>query len=123
MLSTAALPLARCDVHIHNAVITNVHCRPPYLIACQGKIIGVIDEWIFQVSCHLIQAPVALHTEEVDHNAHPRAVHKGNNHQGHRNCIHDEHDQYHLSPGEREGGVCNCPAGAQSINDFSFLNS
>ena len=93
-----------------------------YLIACQGQIIGLVDKGVLQVSGYFIEAPVALHTEEVDHDADPCAVHKGYHHQWHRDCIHDQHDQHHLRPGEREGCVCNSPA-VNKAHTLSYCTS
>lgn len=49
-----------------------------YLVSSQRQIIGIIHEGIFQVSCHLIQGPVALDTDEVDDQPDPGAVDKCN---------------------------------------------
>ena len=82
-----------------------------HLVACQGQVIGVIDEGVLQIPRHLIHAPVALHAEKVDNAAQPGAVHKAHHHQGNCEGIQCQHDQHHLSPGEREGRVCYGPTG------------
>lgn len=45
--------------------------------------IGIIHKRIFKISCHLIQGPVALYTQEVDEEPYPHAMDESNNDQWH----------------------------------------
>ena len=103
-----------------------VHChaeeqKSTNLVSSQRQVIWVINKGVFEVSCHLIQAPVALHTQEVDDKPYPGAVDEGNDNQGDRECVEDEHNEHHLSPGEWERSICENSAWQQQQRYLSKI--